>query len=77
MAAAGGGHYLNERSSSNLPRLPRQPKVPAETTLISPAQLVVRQRKDRPYAALSTHKQADPSARGSRSPREVALGGKL
>jgi DNA-binding CsgD family transcriptional regulator len=62
----GGGHYLNERSSINLPRLPLRPKVPAETSLISPAQLVVRQRKDRPYAALSAHKQ--PDTLGQREP---------
>ncbi len=66
MAAAGGGHYLNERSSINLPRLPPRPKVPAETSLISPAQLMGRQRKDRPYTALSTHKQ--PDTLGQREP---------
>jgi hypothetical protein len=62
----GGGNYLNERSSISQPRLPQPPTLLAETNLISPAQLVGRQRKDRPYAALSTHKQADPL--GQREP---------
>jgi hypothetical protein len=62
----GGGHYLNERSSINLPRLPLAPTLPTETILISPAQLVGRQRKDRPYAALSAHKQ--PETLGQREP---------
>lgn len=62
----GGGNYLNERSSITQPRLPQPPTLLAETNLISPAQLVGRQRKDRSYAALSTHKQADPL--GQREP---------
>ncbi|MGL5388532.1 MAG: LuxR C-terminal-related transcriptional regulator [Enterobacterales bacterium] len=52
----GGGHYLNERSSANQPDLPQQPKVPAESSLISAVQLVGRPRS---YAALSAHKQPD------------------
>lgn len=59
----GGGHYLNERSSINMQDLPLQPKVPAETNLITPVQLVGRSRS---YAALSAHKQ--PAPVGQREP---------
>ncbi len=77
MAAAGGGHYLNERSSINLPRLPPRPKVPAETSLISPAQLMGRQRKTALILPCLRINNQTPSARESLSPREVALGGYL
>ena len=59
----GGGHYLNERSSVNLPGLPLQPKVPAETNFISPVQLGGRSRS---YATLPAHKQ--PDTLGQREP---------
>ena len=49
----GGGRYLNERSSINLPGLPQQPKVPAETNLISPIPLLRQQRKTRSYTTLA------------------------
>lgn len=62
----GGGDYLNERSSINLPGLPLQPKLPAETNFASATPLVGLQRKNRAYAALSVHKQ--PDALGQREP---------
>lgn len=52
----GGGHYLNERCSVNLPDLPLPPKVSAEPSLISAVQRIGRPRS---YAASSVHKQPD------------------
>lgn len=62
----GGGHYLNERPSINLPGLPLPPSLPTEANPSSPTQLGGRQRKNRAYTALSAHKQPDPL--GQREP---------
>lgn len=62
----GGGRYLNERSSINLPRLPLPPTLPTETGLISPALIAERQGKNHSYAALPAHKQ--PDTLGQREP---------